>query len=145
MLSRAKLAVDALDMALREGSEREDELLQLLVENLAPMYEEAASNGGGGGGGGRRRRADAQPEPSGGHALPLLLSRQAERRAVDAALNGGALDGGGTAGIGRLTSASVALQHPHHLINLGKGVGKGTVALLGGSVGGTVALLSGQP
>ena len=52
MLSRAKLAVDALDMALREGSEREDELLQLLVENLAPMYEEAASNGGGGGGGG---------------------------------------------------------------------------------------------
>ena len=51
MLSRAKLAVDALDMALREGSEREDELLQLLVENLAPMYEEAASNGGGGGGG----------------------------------------------------------------------------------------------
>jgi hypothetical protein len=52
MLSRAKQAVDALEMALREGSEREDELLQLLVENLAPMYEEAAANGGGGGGGG---------------------------------------------------------------------------------------------
>ena len=55
MLSRAKLAVDALDMALREGSEREDELLQLLVEYLAALYEEAASTGGGGGGGGTAR------------------------------------------------------------------------------------------
>ena len=35
-LTRARQAVEALESARREGSEREDELLQLLVENLAP-------------------------------------------------------------------------------------------------------------
>ena len=39
----AEQAVDQLEIALREGAEREDELLQLLVENLAPMYDEGAS------------------------------------------------------------------------------------------------------
>lgn len=47
-LSRAKQAVDALELANREGSEREDELLQLLVENLAP--DEGAPDGASGGG-----------------------------------------------------------------------------------------------
>jgi polyhydroxyalkanoate synthesis regulator phasin len=39
LLSRAKQAVDGLEQARQEGAEREDELLQLLVENLAPEPE----------------------------------------------------------------------------------------------------------
>ena len=40
MLQRAKQAVESLDVARRDGVEREDELLQLLVEHLAPVNEE---------------------------------------------------------------------------------------------------------
>ena len=36
LLGKAKTAVEALEVARQDGAEREDELLQLLVENLAP-------------------------------------------------------------------------------------------------------------
>jgi len=49
MMGRAKASVDALELARREGAEREDELLQLLVENLAPINEAGGLAVGGGG------------------------------------------------------------------------------------------------
>lgn len=36
LLGKARTAVDSLELARQDGAEREDELLQLLVENLAP-------------------------------------------------------------------------------------------------------------
>jgi len=49
IVGRAKASVDALELARREGAEREDELLQLLVENLAPINEDGGLAVGGGG------------------------------------------------------------------------------------------------
>jgi len=49
IVGRAKASVDSLEQARREGAEREDELLQLLVENLAPINEDGGLTVGGGG------------------------------------------------------------------------------------------------
>jgi len=49
IVGRAKASVDSLEQARREGAEREDELLQLLVDNLAPINEDGGLTVGGGG------------------------------------------------------------------------------------------------